>query len=283
MKHFKRLKVADILVIIILLAAIIAAWIAARSFVKKEADYKASLEEYEKIKSDYVIQSGDNGTNDESSGVSSDNSKTVEEPPTEEAEELPITAPVIDWSGLKAENGDIIGWIEVPAVGIQYPVLQGESNDEYLHKAVNGEWRTAGSIFLDSENSPEMTDKHSIIYGHNMRNGSMFASLRNFNEQEVYESCPYFWICTEKKNLLYRIISVHVAATGDESFTLFPSSIRNKDFSAWVENETGKSQIESPVPDRYIERLLTLSTCTPSSDNTRQLVQGILIREIKSN
>ena len=280
MRYLKKLKVADLLVIVILLVALIAAWIAIRTYVKKEADYKASLEEYEKIKSEYVIQPDDNSTNALPADVPDDLSKPADETP---AEELPINPPVIDWGGLKAENSDIIGWIEVPAVRIQYPVLQGESNDEYLHKTVNGEWRTAGSIFLDSENSPQMTDKHSIIYGHNMRNGSMFASLRNFNEQEVYDSCPYFWICTEEKALLYRIVSVHVAMTEDESYTLFPSTIRNGDFSDWMDRETGKTQIESPVPERYIERLVTLSTCTPSSDNTRQLVQGILIREIKND
>lgn len=280
MRYLKKLKVADLLVIVILLVALIAAWIAIRTYVKKEADYKASLEEYEKIKSAYVIHPEDNSTNDSTADIPDDLSKTADETP---AEELPINPPVIDWGGLKAENSDIIGWIEVPAVRIQYPVLQGESNDEYLHKAVNGEWRTAGSIFLDSENSPQMTDKHSIIYGHNMRNGSMFASLRNFNEQEVYDSCPYFWICTKEKALLYRIVSVHVSMTEDESFTLFPSTIRNGDFSDWMDRETGKTQIESPVPERYIERLVTLSTCTPSSDNTRQLVQGILIREIKND
>ena len=280
MRYLKKLKVADLLVIVILLVALIAAWIAIRTYVKKEADYKASLEEYEKIKTEYVIQPEDNSTNALTADAPDDLSKPADET---SAEELPINQPVIDWGGLKAENSDIIGWIEVPAVRIQYPVLQGESNDEYLHKTVNGEWRTAGSIFLDSENSPQMTDKHSIIYGHNMRNGSMFASLRNFNEQEVYDSCPYFWICTEEKDLLYRIVSVHVAMTEDESFTLFPSSIRNKDFSEWMDRETGKTQIESPVPERYIERLVTLSTCTPSSDNTRQLVQGILIREIKND
>lgn len=281
MKYLKKLKAADVLVIIILFAALVTAWIAIRTYVKKEADYKASIDEYENISSEYVTRPEDNSTVTYTGAavIPDDLSKPADE---NLAEELPINPPSIDWGGLKAENGDIMGWIEVPAVGIQYPVLQGESNEEYLHQSVNGEWRTAGSIFLDSENSPEMTDKHSIIYGHNMRNGSMFASLRNFNEQEVYESCPYFWICTEKKDLLYRIVSVHVAVTGDESFTLFPSSIRNKDFSVWMDKETGKSQIESPVPERYIERLVTLSTCTPSSDSTRQLVQGILIREIKS-
>ena len=146
MRYLKKLKVADLLVIVILLVALIAAWIAIRTYVKKEADYKASLEEYEKIKTEYVIQPEDNSTNALTADAPDDLSKPADET---QAEELPINPPVIDWGGLKAENSDIIGWIEVPAVRIQYPVLQGESNDEYLHKTVNGEWRTAGSIFLD--------------------------------------------------------------------------------------------------------------------------------------
>lgn len=263
----RKMSAIDVIVIILLFLSLAAAISAAYTFLMKEADYMASEEEYEEIKTEYVRPAREQ---EKDSG----DDKAEEEAP------LPIEPPVIDWEGLKAENGDIIGWIQVPAVGIEYPILQGDSNDEYLHKSVSGEWRTAGSIFLDSQNSPGMTDCHSIIYGHNMRNGSMFASLKDFNNTEVFQSCPYFWVCMEEKDLLYQIVSIHAAVTGDESFTLFPGTVKNRTFDSWMEEEIKKSQIECPLPDKYLKKMVTLSTCTPSSDSTRQLVQGILIREV---
>lgn len=261
----RRMSAIDVIVIIVLFISLAAAISAAYTFLMKEADYLASEEEYEEIKSEYVKPSAEQDSD-------------VEKMDQEEI--LPIEPPVIDWEGLKAENCDIIGWIQVPAVGIEYPILQGESNEEYLHKSVSGEWRTAGSIFLDSQNSPDMTDCHSIIYGHNMRNGSMFASLKNFNNAEIFMTCPYFWVCTEKIDFLYQIVSIHTAVTGDESFTLFPTTIKNRTFDSWMKQEIGKSVIDCPIPDKCIEKMVTLSTCTPSSDSTRQLVQGILIWEV---
>lgn len=275
-------KIIDIAVAIAFTASIIAVAVGAYKYLSKQADYAASERYYEELKSDYVDNADRDTSSEPPTGGESPNPEVMEQVRKDgsvETEPLPIEAPSIDWAGLKSVNADIIGWIDVPAVGIEYPVLQGGDNQEYLHQDVSGEWRTAGSIFLDSENSLDFTDPHSIIYGHNMRNGSMFASLKQFNSQDVYESCPYFWICTEKKDILYQIVSVHAAITGDESFTLFTK--KDSDFEKWLVFETGKSQIECRMPDRYIKRLLTLSTCTPSSDSTRQLVQAVAVREVK--
>ena len=265
----RRMSAVDVVVFIVLFLSLAAAITAAYAFLMKESDYRASEKEYEEIRSEYVRP----GTIHESgSRGMTETEKKPEDP-------LPIDPPAVDWEGLKAENSDIIGWIQVPSAGIEYPVLQGDSNDEYLHTSVSGEWRTAGSIFLDSQNSPDMTDHHSIIYGHNMRNGSMFANLKEFNTPGVLEACPYFWISTPKKDLLYQIMSIHTSVTGGGSFTLFPETARNPAFDSWMEKEINKSNIECKLPDRYIKRMVTLSTCTPDSDGTRQLVQGILIRE----
>ena len=107
----------------------------------------------------------------------------------------------------------------------------------------------------------------------------MFANLKEFNTPGVLETCPYFWVSTPKKDLLYQIVSVHTSVTGGEAFTLFPETAKNPAFDGWMEKEINKSNIECKLPDRYIKRMVTLSTCTPDSDGNRQLVQGILVRE----
>lgn len=268
----------EIAIFAVLVVSLIASICAGFVFAGRVMDYKASDEEYEYLESEYVSHSRPD--EEDKGSISDEYGESPEKVPAQE-EPLPIVMPDVDWSGLKAENADIIGWIEVPAVDIAYPVLQGNDNQEYLHKTVSGEWRTAGSIFLDSENNPDMTDLHSIIYGHNMRNGSMFAALKQFNDADVLQTCPYFWVCTEEKGLLYQIVSVHRAVTGDESFTLFPFTTKNRTFDSFLKNEMNKSDIDCVIPEGYLKRMVTLSTCTPSSDSTRQLVQGTLIREVR--
>lgn len=112
---------------------------------------------------------------------------------------IPLDAPkrkTIDWDGLKDRNEDIIGWIDIPAVEISYPLVQGDDNEFYLHRGIDKEYLFAGCLFLDSACDRELQNYNSIIYGHNMRNGSMFARLKEFLSAETVQKCPYFWIYT---------------------------------------------------------------------------------------
>ena len=174
----RRMSAVDLVVFIVLFLSFAAAITAAYAFLMKEADYRASEKEYEEIRSEYVRP----GTIHESG------SRGMAETEKEPEVPLPIDPPAVDWEGLKAENSDIIGWIQVPAAGIEYPVLQGDSNDEYLHRSVSGEWRTAGSIFLDSRCSPDFSDSFMLIYGHHMDYGKMFGSLDDFLSESFLES-----------------------------------------------------------------------------------------------
>ena len=99
----------------------------------------------------------------------------------------PIT---VDFDSLKALNPDVVGWIYSADTQINYPVLLGEDNSEYLHHMVNGEYNSAGSIFMDCRNKPDLSDFNTILYGHHMKNGSMFASLHQYTEQELPRRHP---------------------------------------------------------------------------------------------
>ena len=81
--------------------------------------------------------------------------------------------PEIDFDGLRAINKDIVAWIQIPGIGVDYPVVQGKDNDHYLHYTFDGKANKAGSIFLDYRNRKDFTDSKVILYGHNMKDGSM--------------------------------------------------------------------------------------------------------------
>ena len=186
----------------------------------------------------------------------------------------PLDAPkrkTIDWDGLKDRNEDIIGWIDIPAVEISYPLVQGEDNEFYLHRGIDKEYLFAGCVFLDAACDRELQNYNSIIYGHNMRNGSMFARLKEFLSAETVQKCPYFWIYTPDGDFLFRVVSAHTAAPGSDTFT-----VRFKDYksyAAWIEKMVRLSVPDCGALASAGDRLVTLSTCTNDS-SARMVVQG---------
>ena len=84
----------------------------------------------------------------------------------------------IDFDKLKKLNPEIIAWIYIPGLKISYPVMHTGDNNKYLHTTYRGTYAYAGSIFMDCDNDPDFYDRHTIIYGHNMNNGTMFGRLR---------------------------------------------------------------------------------------------------------
>ncbi len=185
-----------------------------------------------------------------------------------------LTPPIsVDFDALKAINEDVVGWIYVEALPISYPIVQGKDNDQYLHTTYEGTYNFAGSIFIDYENSPNFKDPNTIVYGHNMRDGSMFGLLSRMVTQDAWQDSPYFWILTPHHNYRYTIFSAYTTEAGSETYTLFKK--HNKEFASYLEKMQANSEIDigvrTPVQSDYIA---TLSTCTGDS-GSRFVVQGI--------
>ena len=113
---------------------------------------------------------------------------------------------------LRNENKDVVGWIEMPGdTKINYPVVQGEDNDYYLHYAYNGAYNPAGSIYLDYRNSVSVsTNRHTVIYGHNMESGSpMFANLLHFQDESYWKNNRYIHIYTDEAMYTYEVFAAY--------------------------------------------------------------------------
>ena len=193
--------------------------------------------------------------------------------------------PVIDWNELSKSGRDIIAWLDIPSLGIAYPVVQGKDDEFYLHHLPNGEYKNAGSLFMEAANNPDLTDVNTVIYGHNMDNGSMFGKFRNMTEED-YETQPFLWLCTKEKDCLYKMISLHISRVDDESYTLFKSNeevnllnYENSIVTGWLRAENQRSYIRMHVPPSALGRVITLSTCASLSDE-RRVLQAVLVREI---
>ena len=189
-----------------------------------------------------------------------------------ESKQLPLLKNPIDFAQLRAINEDIIGWLRIGAIDVSYPVAQAKDNDYYLHRTFEKQDNFAGCIFLNCDNSKFFTDQNSIVYGHNMKNGSMFGNLKKFREQETCDANPYFWIFTPTLIYQYRIFS-----TAEVSSDGAPYRIRftTEDYADFLQTMAAQSVIRTNVSPGAQDRIVALSTCT-GNDATRFIVQGML-------
>ena len=100
----------------------------------------------------------------------------------------------INWDELLQRNKDVKAWIQIPNTNVNYPVLQGETNDTYIHSDIDHNELSAGSIFIASENEDPFNDFNTVIYGHNMKNGSMFNNIKSYTDQSFADGHPYVYI-----------------------------------------------------------------------------------------
>lgn len=186
----------------------------------------------------------------------------------------------IDFDSLQEINPDVIGWLEMEAVDtINYPIVQGEDNDYYLHRTFQRTDNFAGSIFMDYMNKSNFGQRNTIVYGHNMKNGSMFGSLKNYRDQEVYKKSPYFWIYTPTRIYKYEIFA---CAEVDKFGQDYQITFRDKeDFQEFIYRAQDQALYDTGVDVDYTDTVVTLSTCT-GNEATRFIVQGKRVRTYQS-
>lgn len=183
----------------------------------------------------------------------------------------------VDISSLRNINEDIIGWIYFENVDISYPVLYSGDNSTYLRCSYTGEDIQAGSIFMEANNSRDFSDAHTIIYGHNMKDLSMFGKLKYYASDEDYIlSREYFQIITDQRKYRYKIISYKTVTPDSDVYTIYGQG--DQDFPAFVNNVLQKgSHLESNYSIECNDHLITLSTC--AGDN-RFVVTAVRCGEI---
>ena len=191
---------------------------------------------------------------------------------TERESEL-VPAPIeVDWDGLIARNPDIVGWIYLEGFGnCSYPVMHADDNETYLHAGFDRDYLYAGCIFLDYENTGDFSDPSSIVYGHNMKDGSMFACLKKLKDQETYDAAPYFWILTPNGNYRYHIYSVFDTLPTGPVYSLWNRGGEN--FADWERQIQSLSVVRNDVQLEESDHTVILSTCTPDHEH-RTVVVG---------
>ncbi len=257
----KKKKAGDVVLTIVLIAAICVFCYAAYNLYHIYTEYKKGSDEYNSIAQMAV----------------------TERDPDQDAEEAETAGPAgstlrppldIDFESLRKINTDVIGWIYVEALdGVSYPVVKGKDNDEYLHMTYEKNYNFAGTIFIDYENKPDFSDCNTLVYGHNMKNGTMFGQLKNFSKDDsAYNKSKYFWIFTPEKIYRYEIISAYTTAVDSDTYTLFKGP--GQEFVDYMNKIVSYSDIKTTPGELSVEdKIVTLSTCT-GNESTRYVVQG---------
>jgi len=192
-------------------------------------------------------------------------------PEEEIVEKSPIT---VDFETMLAQNDDVRGWLYCAETAINYPLAQAEDNDYYLHRFLDGSYNASGTIFLDCTNAGDFSDKNTLLYGHNMNDGSMLACIRKYWEQSYYDAHPIMYLNTPNQNYKVEIFSGYITESISDSYK---THFDDDQFPAWIDKIRSQSDFTSEVSVGAEDNIITLSTCTYEYHEARYVLHGKLV------
>lgn len=181
----------------------------------------------------------------------------------------------VDFDSLQAVNPEVVGWLYCADTAINYPVLQGTDNECYLHHLYDGTYNSSGSIFVDCNNSTDFADANTILYGHHMKNGSMFAGLQKFADQSYYEAHPVMWLLTPEQDYKILLFSGYTTSADSDAYTIFTQP--GQAWEDYLAQRLAKSDFTAAVDTGGAEKLITLSTCAYSFEDARYVLHGVMV------
>ena len=197
---------------------------------------------------------------------------TDEQTAAPEPETLPIT---VDFNALLQENKDIVGWLYCEGTPINYPVVQAEDNGFYLRRDLQENYLVSGTLFVDCRNTLPGKDLNYIIFGHNMKNASMFGSLTQSKEQSYYDAHPTLYYFTPQGAYKIEAYAGLVVSTKEIIYTADPVK---EDFKAYLKVAKERSTFVSDVEIGENDSTLTLSTCSYEFEGARYVLIGKLVQ-----
>ena len=181
----------------------------------------------------------------------------------------------IDFEALRKLNPDVVGWLLAEGSIIDYPVVRGTDNDYYLTHLFNREKNKLGALFVDYRNGGDFSGKNTIIYGHNMKDGSMFSSLTQYKAQGYYDNLPTMRLSTPDQDYTVALFA-GIVADGSAEFVRFEFK-DDADFLSYIDTVKTSSTFKSAVEVGVDDRIVTLYTCSYEANNARYALFGKLI------
>jgi sortase B len=189
---------------------------------------------------------------------------------------------LVDYQKLKSINNDYRGWLNIPDTKVSYPVPQGIDNNYYLHKLFETQqYEYAGSLYIDAYSTKLEDQDNLIIYGHNMRNGTMFGDLKKFKEKSFFDTHPYIEFYTENEKRVYLIFSIRTIKSNINSLNY---QLDEFDIQDYINKAIAESEHSRDIDTKTngfesnpYSQIISLSTCVGDTSK-RLLVSGIRIK-----
>ena len=229
------------------------------------------VRDYQKGKEDYAEAM-------EIAGIRQSAETSTEKNGTADGKTYEETIATVDLASLQAVNSDVIGWIAIPDTEIFYPLLRTNDNDYYLNHTWKKEWNSVGSIFMESRINPDFSAFHTIIYGHRMRNGSMFGGLKDYRNAEYWKEHPSVYVVTDDAVRRYDVFAAHEMATDKIAGSISISEDAEK--QEFIRYSIQHSAIDTDIVPTEEDFVLSLITCTGRDYSSRWVVQAVLREEV---
>lgn len=179
-----------------------------------------------------------------------------------------------DYDSLLAINSDCVGWIRIDGTDIDYPVVQAADNSFYLHHNFNQESAICGAIFMDYRNDIDLTREHLILYGHQMKDGSMFKQLNGYKDKDFYKEHPEITLYLRNQKYSYDVVAIYVTniSWSGGYYNYLHGNTREEQIE-YLQNKMAAYQLyDTGLTVTQDDELLSLSTCEYSSTNGRLIV-----------
>lgn len=191
---------------------------------------------------------------------------------------------VVDWKALKKVNPDVQGWLYQKGTVINYPVVQGTDNDTYLHTRFDKQWSGGGTLFVDCRMEKDFKGFNSIIYGHHMKDGSMFRSIRGYTKEDgYYDKHKTLELATPHGNYHLVVFSAFITKATDED--TYKMTYDEAEKQAYIDRAWERSELpitRDSVDVTKNDRLVTLSTCAYDYEEARYIVMCKMVPWTKS-
>lgn len=271
-------KLEKVIIVIASLAALTAAFM----IFKTARDYKAASDEYDSLRQYASEEVNATETAEKVSDI-----KPIELEEEEERKELKsnenredFPEMEVDFKALREKNPDTVGWLYVGSCGISYPILQGEDNDYYMNHTFEGTVNSSGAIIMDYRDDKYLKDWNTFIYGHNMKNGSMFGSLKKLLKDEtLYDSDPYIYVYLPGYIYRYKIFSYYKDKPDSK---MYWTADTLQEYRQYIRDALSLSVRDLGVETSEENNMVTLVTCSGSgAGKMRFFVHGEFIDRYK--
>lgn len=204
--------------------------------------------------------------------------------PAEAAEEETVETPEIsgvpiqvDWNYLSSANSDIVGWLYCPGTIINYPVVQTSNNDFYLNHGFDKQPNTSGTLFADMDSAVGVTMSNLIIYGHNMKDNSMFGTFKEYMESGYYDQNPVLYFLTPDGAYRVDLFGLHVVESTTDNFPTFFGT--DTAYKSYIDSISSTFYWFKPGLVNTGYQMMTLSTCTSAQgyDDARLVLHGVMV------